>query len=564
MTFVSRQVNDLIIRDYILQSILPVESFRVAYPRLIFESVAAEIIYVEVPQGAENEFVRMRDEGYFLSLPSLYGLYAREALASSNILLFHDYPFGPLRGNNVMIGFVDTGIDYTNPLFRNVDGTTRILRIWDQTIEGAPPVGFTYGTEYTQQMINTALGTPDPLEIVPTQDEVGHGTFLAGIAAGDDKTGAAAYRGGAPESFIVMVKLRPAKLYLNRAYLIRDEDIAYQENDVIAGITYLLQTAITLQIPLVICIGIGDSVGAHNGSTITEEYIGRLSIVRNVIIVAAAGNEGNTGNHFSGVIAQGERQGIEINVTQEEVRGFIAFLWTRVPDKVAVGIRSPIGQVVERIPIVPGETTTYTFGLERSIITVTYNYPDIQTGFENIVIRFENPTTGLWTIEVFGDLIVDGNYNIWLQRRDFVVAQTRFLRPDTLSTIAIPSSAEYVITVGAYDYRDQSIYVDSGRGPTTDNKVKPEVIAPGVNIRGPQVGGGYTTYTGTSIAAAITASAAALLMQWAVINGNLENMNTRIARGIFIRGAARIRGIQYPNPIEGYGRLDLRNSIDSI
>ncbi len=564
MTFVSRQVNDLIIRDYILQSILPVESFRVAYPRLIFESIAAEIIYVEVPQGAENEFVRLRDEGYFLSLPSLYGLYAREALTSSNILLFHDYPFGPLRGNNVMIGFVDTGIDYTNPLFRNADGTTRIMRIWDQTIEGAPPVGFAYGTEYTQQMINTALSAPDPLEIVPTQDEIGHGTFLAGIAAGDDKTGAAAYRGGAPESFIVMVKLRPAKLYLNRAYLIRDTDVAYQENDVIAGITYLLQTAISLQIPLVICIGIGDSVGAHDGSTITEEYIGRLSVVRNVIIVVAAGNEGSTGNHFSGVIAQGERQGIEINVTQEEVRGFIAFLWTRVPDKVAIGIRSPIGQVIERIPIVPNETTLYTFGLERSIITVTYNYPDVQTGFENIIIRFENPTTGLWTIEVFGDLIVNGNYNIWLQRRDFVVAETRFLRSDSLSTIAIPSSAEYVITVGAYDYRDQSIYVDSGRGPTTDNKVKPEIIAPGVNIRGPQVGGGYTTYTGTSIAAAITASAAALLMQWAVINGNLENMNTRIARGIFIRGAARIRGIQYPNPIEGYGRLDLRNSIDSI
>ena len=564
MTFVSRQVNDLIIRDYILQSILPVESFRVAYPRLRFESIAAEIIYVEVPQGAENEFVRLRDEGYFLSLPSLYGLYAREALTSANILLFHDYPFGPLRGNNVMIGFVDTGIEYTNPLFRNADGTTRVIRIWDQTIEGAPPVGFAYGTEYTQEMINTALSAPDPLEIVPTQDEVGHGTFLAGVAAGDDKTGAEAYRGGAPESFIVMVKLRPAKLYLNQAYLIRDTDVAYQENDVIAGITYLLQTAILLQIPLVICIGIGDSVGAHNGSTITEEYIGRLSVVRNVIIVVAAGNEGGTGNHFSGVIAQGERQGIEINVTQEEVRGFIAFLWTRVSDKVSIGLRSPIGQVIERIPIIPNETTVYTFGLERSIIAVTYNYPDVQTGFENIIIRFENPTTGLWTIEVFGDLIVDGNYNIWLQRRDFVVTETRFLRPDSLSTIAIPSSSEYVITVGAYDHRDQSIYVDSGRGPTTDNKVKPEVIAPGVNIRGPQVGGGYTTYTGTSIAAAITASAAALLMQWAVINGNLENMNTRIARGTFIRGAARIRGIQYPNPIEGYGRLDLRNSIDSI
>ncbi|WP_069998258.1 S8 family peptidase [Cellulosilyticum sp. I15G10I2] len=564
MTVESRQDNSLMIRDYILQSLLPVEFFRAAYPALLFEILGGAIVSVEVPLGAEEAFTSLRNAGFFLTPATLYGLYAREALVSANILMFHDYPFGPLRGNGVIIGFVDTGIEYTNTLFRNADGTTRILSIWDQTIPGSPPVGYTYGTTYSQQMINTALGSENPLEIVPTQDNIGHGTFLAGVAAGDDRMGVSAYRGGAPNAHIIMVKLRPAKVYLNQYYLIRDTDVAYQDSDVIAGINYLLEEALVSGLPLVICIGIGDTVGAHTGSTIVERYLDTISILRNVIVVVAAGNEGNTGGHFSSDILQGQRQEIEINVSAEEERGLLAFVWAKIPDKLAVGIRSPIGQVIERVPVIPNETTTYTFGLERTVITITYNYPDIQTGFQNVIIRFQNPTPGLWTIEVYADLIVNGNYNIWLQRRDFIIDTTRFLRADTLTTIAIPSSAEYVVTVGAYDFLDQSMYVGSGRGPTADNKVKPDIIAPGVNVRGPLVGGGYTTYTGTSIAAAITASAAALLMQWAVINGNLQNMNTRIARGIFIRGALRRRGIQYPNPIEGYGRLDLRNSIDSI
>ena len=121
-----------------------------------------------------------------------------------------------------------------------------------------------------------------------------------------------------------------------------------------------------------------------------------------------------------------------------------------------------------------------------------------------------------------------------------------------------------MITVGAYDYIDQSIYVGSGRGPAADAKAKPEIIAPGVNVEGPSPGGGYTTYVGTSVSAAITASAVALLMQWAILEGNLVEMNTRIARGLLIRGAARRRGVEYPNPAEGYGRLDLRKTIAMI
>lgn len=563
MRLVTDAINNVTARDYILQSYQPIDFYRSAYPNLLFESIGNQMFHVEVPEGAEGEIERLDRQSNLLTVPTLYGLNAREALIDANILLFHDYPFGELRGNNIIVGFVDTGIDYANKVFRNADNTTRIVRIWDQTLSGNPPNGYLYGSQYTEEEINRALQSEDPYQIVPTRDDIGHGTFLAGVTAGDDKTGGDEYRGGAPDALIAMVKLRPAKAYLKTFYLIREDAISYQENDFIAGISYLLQIALELQRPLVICVGVGDNTGAHDGTTIVERYLNSLSGVENLVIVVAAGNEANSGHHFSGNIATGQRQDVEMNVADGEV-GFIVNVWANKSDRLAVSMRSPIGQVIEKVPIIPNRARTYRFSLEQTIITVIYNYPEPQTGAENIIIRFENPTPGLWALTIYGEEIIQGIYNIWLPRNGFIADETRFLRSDALITVGIPSTGENMITIGAYDYIDQSVYVGSGRGPRADGQIKPELIAPGVNIEGPRIGGGYTTFVGTSSAAAITAAAAALLMQWAVIEGNLQQMNTRIARGILIRGAARRRGGDYPNPAEGYGRLDLRSSISSI
>ncbi|WP_069998261.1 S8 family peptidase [Cellulosilyticum sp. I15G10I2] len=558
-----RQDTLLRIREYILQTYQSQESLVVSYPSLLFEALASQIYYVTVPPGADNEFIRLRNDVSFLAPPALYGINATEAFIDTNILMFHDYPFGPLRGNNVIIGFVDTGIDYTNPVFQQADNTTRIIRIWDQTIDGIPPRGYTYGTEYTQETINVALASDNPFAIVPSYDEIGHGTFLAGVAAGDDKSGAGLFRGGAPDAMIAMVKLRPARAYLKNYYFVPEQSVAYQDNDFIAGVNYLIQMALDLQRPLVICIGIGNNEGAHDGTTITERYLNAQTVVQNVIMVAAAGNEANSGHHFAGVVMTGQRQDVEINVAEGE-SGFYLNVWASASDILAISIRSPIGQNIQKVPVVPNQTRTYNFSLERTVVTVTYNYPDVQTGAQNILVRFQDPTPGLWIVSIYGEEIIRGVYNMWLPRSGFVLDGTRFLRSDTLITVAIPSTGENVITIGAYDYIDQSVYVGSGRGPRSDGQIKPELIAPGVNIEGPRVGGGFTTYVGTSSAAAITASAAALLMQWAVIDGNLREMNTRIARGILIRGTIKRRGVEYPNPAEGFGRLDLRNSIANI
>ncbi len=551
------------LKNFIVQTSFDVEDIKRDYPNLLITSIAPQIIDVEILPGGEEDFQRFQRQFKLLFVPIALGLNANGALADANISVFHNYPYGELRGRDIIIGFIDTGIDYTNVLFKEANNTTRIVGIWDQTIEGNPPPGFIYGTEYLKEQIDEALSAADPYTIVPSRDEIGHGTFLAGVAAGDDKTGEATYRGGAPEAFIAMVKLRPAREDIKAYYLIREEAIAYQENDLIAGITYLQELARRLTKPLVICIGVGANFGAHNGNNITEQYLETLSSAQAILLVVAVGNEANSDHHYSGRVENNESETLEINVAENE-KGFSLFLWTAVSNKLTLSIKSPIGQVIEKVPLLPGEIQTYRFNLEQTILSVIYVYPDAQTGGERILLFFEAPTPGLWSITVYGENVLDGVYNIWLPRNGFIEADTRFLKPDPEITVQIPATSISPIVVGGYDYIDQSIYIASGRGPTTANVIKPDLVAPSVNVQGPQLTGGYTTYVGTSVAAAITASACALLLQWALYEGNLQTINTRVARAILIRGARRTDGIVYPNSVEGYGKLDLQNSIANV
>lgn len=555
--------NIYILMNYALRDIKNVELLKSTFPKLIFKQVASYIYTVQVPKESEQEFVRLQQVINFILEPTPFGLNVTNALEVSNISIFHNYPYGELRGRGVLIGFVDTGIDYTNTLFQNADGTTRIISIWDQTIQGNPPETYGYGSIYSQRDINAALQAEDPFSIVPSRDEIGHGTFLAGIAAGNDQTNIDGFAGGAPDSSIVMVKLRQVSARIRDYHMINKEVPAYQDTDILTGINYLLEVAYDLNRPIVICIGMGSNYGSHNGTEILEIFLQELSIAPNVITVIAAGNEANSGHHYRGEVALGMSEVVEINVGENE-SGFIMFMMTASVNRLRISIRSPLGQVIESIPILSQQDQTYSFNLERTIATVTYRYPSFLSGDEQIVIRLQNPTPGIWSLVILGEIIVDGVFHIWLPRRDFIENTTRFLRPDPNTTVQIPGTQRFSLIVGAYDYIDDSVYIASGRGPTPNGVIKPNIIAPGVNIQGPSPGGGFTTYTGTSAAAAITASACALLLQWAVVDKNSPYMNTVIATGILVKGARRQKNVMYPNNLEGYGRLDLQSSIADI
>ena len=512
----------------------------------------------------------------YYSIPGLYTLLDSSSMDASGILATHASPALSNQGRGVIIGIIDTGIDYTNPLFRNQDGTTRIISIWDQSLPddksdlpvGVPnrynASGATYGTEYTREQINEALESDNPLTLVPSTDINGHGTFLAGIAAGgvlpeQDFTGAA------PECELIIVKLKPAKQYLRDFYLVsRDTDV-YQENDIMMGIKYLRVEAFSQRKPLVILLGIGSNLGSHEGTSPLNVMIQDVSRYLGMATVIAAGNETGRGHHYMGSIPMGESSiDVELQVgNPESQRGFVVELWAGTADTYSVGFISPSGESISRIPIIGRNETSVPFLLEPTVITVNYQLIEPGAGKQLVFIRFEAPTKGIWKIRVYKTQYLTGQFNMWLPAHNLISDETAFLVPSPYTTITLPGDSPSPITVGAYNHFNNSIYIHSGRGYTIGGLIKPDLAAPGVDISGPSIGfrnGGsipMTTRTGTSVAAAHVAGAVANLLSWGIVEGHDITMSEASIKAFLIRGAKRNPALSYPNREWGYGALDL-------
>ncbi|WP_330626141.1 S8 family peptidase [Vallitalea guaymasensis] len=507
---------------------------------------------------------RIIDRVNLSDIPHCFGPYAISALEDAGILTFHNQPYVPLRGGGVIIGIIDSGVDYTDSIFKYEDNTTKIKAIWDQTIQGSPPEGFIYGTEFTEEQINEALQAEDPLTIVPSVDETGHGTFLAGMSAGREDR-ANNFVGAAPDASIVVVKLKEAKRCLKDFYLIGDNlNSVYQNTDVIFAAKYIRELSVKLQMPLSMIIGVGSNQGAHDGSSITESYL--QSIARRIgnTVTVAVGNESNLAHHYRGQFEEDDEfKNVEIKVPPNEP-GFTFNIWSNAPDKISISITSPTGEFIDRIPATLAKKEEIKFLLERTTIYIEYQLSEGRTGDEVIFVRMEDPTEGIWTITVYGDLIVNGRIDVWLPRKDWVREETQFLLPDPFTTITDPSSSIGLLSVGAYNHRSGSLYLSSGRGLTRDDVLKPDLVAPGVGVVGPMPDDTYGPMTGTSISAAITGGAAALLLEWGIIKGNDPTMDTGKVRNYLIRGAKRKRSIKYPNSEWGYGELDLLGAFQAI
>lgn len=540
---------------------------------LCADYVSSDYIILHMPLTPDA--VSMRVYPYYM-IPSLFSPLDYNAMEASGILSAFNSPALNNQGKGVLIGLVDTGIDYRSPLFQNPDGTTRIAGIWDQSVPieedvlpaGVPDYypmgGSSYGTEYTREQINEALASDDPLSLVPTQDTIGHGTFLAGLAAGssipqEDFTGAA------PEAELAVVKLKPAKKYLRDFYLIPSDAPAFQENDIMMGIKYLRMMADRLKKPLVILLAMGSNSGSHIGtsplSQVTQNYSGFFGI----ITVIAGGNETGAAHHFYASIPAGtEYEDVEIRVGKEEAeRGFVLELWAADADTYTVGFISPSGERISRIPIIANNETSIPFLLDATTITVNYQLIEAESGSQLIFMRFQTPAAGIWTVRVYNTQRFKGTFHMWLPVQGMISEETVFLRPDPYSTITVPGNSRLPITVGAYDTSTGGIYIHSSRGFTPNQIVKPELAAPGVNILGPSVGRKpgtdtpMTTRTGTSAAAAITAGAAANLLGWGIVEGNYPTMSEASVKSYLIRGAQRNPALTYPNREFGYGTLDL-------
>lgn len=514
---------------------------------------------------------------YFFShrnMPKLYGLmqgagasgvaFDPNALIVSGITQVQRAPLG-LTGQGCVIVFIDTGIDYTAPVFRRQDGSSRILAIWDQTVQtGTPPDGFLYGSEYTGAEIDRALQSEEPYAIVPSRDTNGHGTNLAAVAAGSRLGGGLEYLGAAPDADIVVVKLKESKRYFREFYLIPEEAPAYQENDIMLAVKYGDSFADTFRRPVVFCLGLGTSYGDHSGASALSRYLDVISVRRSRAVVVCGGNEGNAAHHYQGNLNNTgsggvNREAVEVRVG-ENADGFVMELWGNAPDVVTVSVRSPGGETIPAIRLGIQDIITYGFIYERTRITIAGTLVEPASGEELVTLRVQAPTSGIWTftVEAAGE-IHNGQFHLWLPITQFLNAESYFLEPSPYITLTEPAMASDVISVSTYDASNNSFYLESGRGFARTGEITPDFAAPGVNISVPS-----GRQTGSSLAAAITAGAVAQFMQWAVVEGNDTFVESREIKNYFIRGASRSYDISYPNREWGYGRLNMVGAFDAL
>ncbi len=502
-------------------------------------------------------------------IPQLYGLEAfpdagprefdPQPLEASGILALQRGPL-ELTGRGVIIALIDTGISYEDPVFRYSDGSTRIRAIWDQTDQsGEPPEGFAYGTLYTREQINEALRSGDPQALVPHRDEIGHGTALASAAAGGRLEDGNGFTGAAPDAELVVVKVKPAKQYLRDYYFVPEGAAAYSTDDLLFAARFADTFAVPFFHPVVLLFGMGTSLGCHVGSSIFSEYLESVSLRLGRTVVVGGGNEGNAAGHYRAALTE-QAKAAEIRVGGGS-HGFMAELWGMSPAAFSVSVRSPGGEVIPETDFRLNRSVDYTFVYEKTRVQLAYVGNERNTGDELVVMRFETPTPGIWTVAVRGGRTVpNAVFDIWLSPVQLLSGEVFFLTPTPEVTLTMPSYVADTVSVSTYDSRNDSFYYNSGQGFSRNGlMIKPDLAAPGVSVstvNGP--------YTGSAAAAAVAAGAVAQFLQWAVVEGKAPFVSGREIRSYLTRGARERPADEYPSRQWGYGRLDMQRTFDEI
>lgn len=496
-----------------------------------------------------------------------------------------------LSGAGVLVAVIDSGIDYAHPDFRNADGTTRILALWDQTIpsgsvaepqpeagreaeggtepqpetlpEGTPqpeaylraPAGYYLGTEFPREIINRALEQPTEQRrytICPSRDVSGHGTHVAGIAAGNGRASEGRYRGVAYAADMVIVKLGTQR-----------EGAFPRTSELMQAVDYCVRKAQEYGQPLALNLSFGNNYGSHSGTSLIETYLNDMSNYWRSSFVIGSGNEGAAAAHTSGRVQAGMTETVQLSVSPYESTLNLQ-IWKSYADEFAVSIVHPNGTVVGPILQIQG-AQRFTAGDTQ--ILLYYGEPSPYSPYQEIYMEFlpaaDYVDAGIWEIRLVPQRIVTGAYDMWLPAGGVLNEGTGFLYPNEETTLTIPSTAERVITVAAYDARFNQLAAFSGRGYTREtNQVKPDLAAPGVEITSCAPGGGYTVRTGTSMATPFVTGSAALLMEWGIVNGNDRYLYGEKLKAYFIRGARPLPMLrEYPNPQIGWGTLCAADSL---
>ncbi|MBW6411075.1 S8 family serine peptidase [Clostridium sp. YB-6] len=435
-----------------------------------------------------------------------------------------------ISGKGVLVGFIDSGIDYTHPAFMNKEGTTRIEYIYDLS---------TGGNIYNKETINRAIKSEDPFSIVPSRDSTGHGTHVVGIACAGGNINPM-YIGVAPEASIAMVKA--------------SRGVSVLSSQIMQGIKFLLDKSKELNIPLVINISLSTNNGAHDGTSLLEQYIRTIANLERISIVIAAGNEGDAGHHSGGLLKKSQKK--TFNIASDETAIVINIYKSILPD-IVINIISPTGQSSGDINLEVGYFQG-NIGRNRYDIYVAGPKPfELNSEIQIIISPIgEYIAEGIWTLEIQVINQYEGEYSIWLPVSEGLNPKTKFLEPLTFNTLGIPATVDNIIAVGSYNAITNNISTFSGRGKLLGGTIRPDIVAPGEAILGPIPNGGYDTKTGTSMAAPQVAGICALLTEWGIVKGNDPYLFGQRLKYYLVRGANRTRtDIKYPNPLWGYGTV---------
>lgn len=472
-----------------------------------------------------------------------------------------------LSGEGVIVAVIDSGIAYNLDNFRREDGSTRILNLWDQTIEPdadkgwLPPEGYETGVEFGRDQINEALAQATREErqaVVPSFDASGHGTAVAGIAAGNGRASDSVNEGVAPQSELLVVKLgNPGPGSFPRT------------TELMRALTYVVNKAVYYGRPVAINLSFGNTYGSHRGTSLLERFLDNVSEIGKSVICVGAGNEGAAMGHTAGNAR--EQQMVELAVGQYE-RTLSVQLWKSYVDRFTIEIVSP-GGVTQRFD--DSREQILRFRMEGTELLIYVGEPRPYSVNQEIYLEFLPADTyldtGIWQFRFLPQNTVRGQYQMYLPSSTVLSEDTRFFRPTPELTLTIPSTAQRVITVGAYDSRFESyadfsgrgyVYAEEGQGGENMWGVKPDLAAPGVEIEAPAPDGGYRSVSGTSFAAPFVTGSAALMMEWGIVRENDAFLYGEKVKAYLQKGARPLRGEDiYPNPRVGYGALCLADSL---